>query len=983
MATVNGAHNDGVNQQFSSLGVIGTLGTADVGGTAKTISFSADPSTGAQYVYNLGPAGSVSVGDTPGGTLDFIGSIATIGTLPAISLAIDSGTLSTLGTVGSVATIGTVNNVIPGTGVANLGKQYASAAGSVDVGVAVFAKVLANDSHDSNNADNQYGRLSITNFRELRTRDQRAIDLANCNVAAEYTALSNDTTGIAISNNHVFGTAALTFDKVNGTANTVYAGVSKDLGTINVQEIFEAGGFVGVGAYIPDLTNIVNVFLRIGDDSTNYNCWTWPVANLTASSWLNLRMAAASPDATRNAGNGWNTAALKYVAFGAEFLTESDTLAGLIFDHVHIVGGRVTASDINAAITSSVTTPNINVQRVGGVATSTNNGVVGGGVQRVTIASNSTGSLSGIGVVGTTTGIGVVSVLTKGTISAGTVEVSTGTIVSVGTVPGIGSVTNMGTLSAVSSLKTVEAGTLNTLGTIGTVVGVGTISNIVTTSGTVTGIGTISNVVTTSGTVTGVGTITNIGTIGTIVGMPASTLALNSGTITTGSLADIAYIHEIGTMPAIVIGESTGGTLDLLAGVGTIGSITDIAKIHSAGTIVTGSLANIAMLHAGTIASVGTVPGIGSITNIGTIGTIEGMPAATLALDSGTITTITAGTQNTLGTVAVVNNIVTGTIANSGTTTGVGVVTSVTDVANLAKGTVTSVGTVVGIGTVSNVVTTSGTVTGVGVVSSVSNLVSGTLLNSGTTTGVGTITNLGSITNIGSIAAGVLTSVGTNVGVGVVTSVTNVANLAKGTVTVVGSTTGMGVLTNLTSGSVRMTIGTITTGSITNVALVGSITNIGSIAAGVLTSSGTTTGVGTLSNVGSVNTITSVSNIVTGTLSSVTLNNKPLNQILTVSALGTAGGSLFATLSAASGAGTTHYVSGLQIVVSSGTPDIYVGFGTVLTGGSVLARGAFPPGGGIMRDFTFPVQSGTNSEICYEFAGAGTAFIAVNYWKGA
>jgi hypothetical protein len=88
------------------------------------------------------------------------------------------------------------------------------------------------------------------------------------------------------------------------------------------------------------------------------------------------------------------------------------------------------------------------------------------------------------------------------------------------------------------------------------------------------------------------------------------------------------------------------------------------------------------------------------------------------------------------------------------------------------------------------------------------------------------------------------------------------------------------------------------------------------------------------------------------------------------------------TLSAAAGAGTSHYVTGLQIVVHSGTTDVFLGFGTALTGGSVLARGQFTPGGGIMRDFTFPIQSGTNSEIGYVIAGAGTASIAVNYWKG-
>ena len=48
--TSSGAHSDGINQQFSIIGVQGTLGTADTGGTALTIPIGVNPSTGAAYV---------------------------------------------------------------------------------------------------------------------------------------------------------------------------------------------------------------------------------------------------------------------------------------------------------------------------------------------------------------------------------------------------------------------------------------------------------------------------------------------------------------------------------------------------------------------------------------------------------------------------------------------------------------------------------------------------------------------------------------------------------------------------------------------------------------------------------------------------------------------------------------------------------------------------------------------------------------------
>jgi hypothetical protein len=159
------------------------------------------------------------------------------------------------------------------------------------------------------------------------------------------------------------------------------------------------------------------------------------------------------------------------------------------------------------------------------------------------------------------------------------------------------------------------------------------------------------------------------------------------------------------------------------------------------------------------------------------------------------------------------------------------------------------------------------------------------------------------------------------------------------------------------------------------------------VSAGTIASVGTIPGIGTLTNVGSLTnfgTGKEITNLVGGTLTSVKINNQYAgSQVLIAQAVGTTGGTMTGTLSAASGAGTYHWVSGLQIVVASGTTDVMLGYGSTLTGGSVLARGQFTPGGGIMRDFTFPIRSvGTNSEICYVIAGAGTASIAVNYWKG-
>lgn len=216
---------------------------------------------------------------------------------------------------------------------------------------------------------------------------------------------------------------------------------------------------------------------------------------------------------------------------------------------------------------------------------------------------------------------------------------------------------------------------------------------------------------------------------------------------------------------------------------------------------------------------------------------------------------------------------------------------------------------------------------------------------------------------------------------------------ASGTTNVllVGGTLNAGTVTT----TLTLNTGTITTiaaGTLNTLGTVGTLNgiaagdnNIGNmdVATGTVTLVSTVTTVSNLTN-GSVNvltgTVTSVSNLAAGT---VQLNPVPVPTILALGTLGTAGGSFFATISAASGAGTKHYVSGVDVVMDSGTADVRVLAGSVIQGTGVLAAGKFPAGGGISKVFNPAFATGTNSELIYHFVGAGTAFITVDYWKGA
>lgn len=216
--------------------------------------------------------------------------------------------------------------------------------------------------------------------------------------------------------------------------------------------------------------------------------------------------------------------------------------------------------------------------------------------------------------------------------------------------------------------------------------------------------------------------------------------------------------------------------------------------------------------------------------------------------------------------------------------------------------------------------------------------------------------------------------------------------LAAGTIT-------GGTLQNLVGGSIAVTaipqvsVGTIpqvSVGTLPVVSLASSGTIL-NLATGTISSSGTTTGVGVVTTVTTVSNLTNGSvNLLTGTVTSVTnlaggtvqINPVPVPATLQFGTLGTAGGSFFGTLSAASGAGTKHYVTGYSIVMNTGTADVRILAGTVIQGTGVIVGGAYPAGGGNSKIIEPAFATGTNSELIYHFVGAGTAFITISYWKG-
>ena len=314
---------------------------------------------------------------------------------------------------------------------------------------------------------------------------------------------------------------------------------------------------------------------------------------------------------------------------------------------------------------------------------------------------------------------------------------------------------------------------------------------------------------------------------------------------------------------------------------------------------------------------------------------------------------------------------------------------------SVIAGTVASVGTIPGVGTITNIgsISSIGTMPAISVGNSTGGtldlLKAGTVVISGGTINAGTVTtsvqvgtiNAGTIDlmkagTISMINAGTLTNSGTTTGVGVVSmlSAGTVSMINAGTISSVGSAVGVGVVSNLTIGSVRMTIGTLTSGSLTNL---GQIYNAGTVQnqlGGTIT---TVLNAGTTQNLlgGTINTV----------LNAGTNSARNMETVLTYWGNFAATAAAYGTIvgSASVGAGTAIYVQNAHIINPYGTVLNVMGFGTALTGTSVLMRGVLGTQtvGGLQKSWDKPVSAGmTNQDLVIYLGGAGTVDYTVSYF---
>jgi hypothetical protein len=123
--------------------------------------------------------------------------------------------------------------VYPGVAATSLGKAEDAVHSSGDTGVMVLA-VRQDEASVLTDADGDYSPLVVGEHGDLDADIQHYKLLDDCDATTGWTVLNDDTANLTTDLNHVFGTASLEFDKVNGSSNTLLAVIQKTVPSFDI-----------------------------------------------------------------------------------------------------------------------------------------------------------------------------------------------------------------------------------------------------------------------------------------------------------------------------------------------------------------------------------------------------------------------------------------------------------------------------------------------------------------------------------------------------------------------------------------------------------------------------------------------------------------------------------------------------------------------------------------------------------------------------
>lgn len=164
----------------------------------------------------------------------------------------------------------------------------------------------------------------------------RAIVLDPDNFAddTDWAVLNDATSGKTTNTDSVTETAALEFDKVDGSGFTV-AGLDRTIPSVNL--CHAVGWYLEGIIKVTSVNDVADVVVYLGTDDSNYNAWQYAGEDLNTDRWSAFQIPVW--ETIGATGNGWDCSAVTYVFYGVSFDAEDDALANIRLDDLRLVRG--------------------------------------------------------------------------------------------------------------------------------------------------------------------------------------------------------------------------------------------------------------------------------------------------------------------------------------------------------------------------------------------------------------------------------------------------------------------------------------------------------------------------------------------------------------------------------------------------------------------------------------------------------------------
>lgn len=168
-------------------------------------------------------------------------------------------------------------------------------------------------------------------------------DIGNFDTVTGWTVLGNDTTNLSVAPEHIIGSKSLQFDKVDGAANTVFAGADATITSLDLSR-FTPMDRLCASIYVSDDTNVTYARVRMGTAAGHANEWRFLVGTLGGATDWNFVHVPLGECFTTGVGNGWDMSAVTYLNVAVAFDLETRALAELRWDHLQVVKSHVATS---------------------------------------------------------------------------------------------------------------------------------------------------------------------------------------------------------------------------------------------------------------------------------------------------------------------------------------------------------------------------------------------------------------------------------------------------------------------------------------------------------------------------------------------------------------------------------------------------------------------------------------------------------------